>query len=62
MENIIELKSELEWREKNPFYVGNDGMPSLVLITLGLIPALIYKPIRIKYLKNKIKVLERKNI
>ena len=66
---LEELKEELNWLETTPFWVGNDGCPSLLLIlfvlitgiVLGIIIILIYRSVRKDRLKKQIKELERNN-
>jgi hypothetical protein len=60
---LQELKKELNWLETNPFYIGRDGMPDLKILLFiiltgiiwGFLIVLIYKKIKKRNLKKKIK-------
>ena len=61
-ERIKIFKEELNWLEKNPFYIGNDGLPNLKMIFFiiftGFFPGLIiswsYKRYKMWFLRRKI--------
>ena len=66
--SLKELKDELEWLEKTPFYMSKDGAPSpliiLFIITTGIIIGLaillFFKFLKKRRLRKKIKLLEEK--
>lgn len=60
--SIKELEEELKWYEETPFYIGRDGAPSIVLMTFGLISAIIWRYYKKFSLRKKYKQLkEAKN-
>lgn len=64
--NIKELEEELKWLEETPFYIGRDGMPSMLLILFvlftGILPGILivlgYKAYRKYSIKKKISQLK----
>ena len=52
--SLEELKANLKWIEETPFYIGDDGLPSGLLIFTGIIPTLLFRFIKKKLLKRKI--------
>lgn len=57
-QKLKELKEELDWYENTPFYIGRDGMPSMVIIFFGWFYALVYKYYKLHMLKREIGKLE----
>jgi len=63
---IKDSKEKLKWLEETPFYIGNDGMPSVPLILFGilgtlgtgLIVVLTYKYFKKKSLRKYISINE----
>lgn len=64
---IKELQEELDWLENTPFYIGDDGMPSIPVVIIilltgiiwGIIGILVYRHFRKKYLRKKIIELKK---
>jgi len=67
-ENLKELQEKLKWLEETPWYIGKDGLPSILLIlltivtgiVLGIIIILILRNIEKNRLREKIKQISSK--